>query len=201
MSRHAFVVVGQKATATPDFRLDDLPGTSGRLDVLLRCLRAAFLSSHGLRRDVRVYLVLLAGPRVVRFDGEAVRFLRPDERALAVLAQKVLASRADEDADGFVEVKPGVALARGGLEVALDDAGGDPIVLDEGAATDIRDAAGLAEDVLFVLGDHLGLPDGARALLAERGARSVRLGPVSVHADDAIAVVTNELDRATADRR
>ena len=56
-----FVVIGQSATASPDFSLVDIAGTSGRLDVLLRCLRAALLVSHGLRRDTVVYLVLLGG--------------------------------------------------------------------------------------------------------------------------------------------
>jgi diacylglycerol kinase family enzyme len=50
------VVLGGKATG--HFRLNDLPGTSGRLDALLRCLRAALLVSHGVRRHVSVYLVL-----------------------------------------------------------------------------------------------------------------------------------------------
>src|SRR3954468_10373902 len=95
-----FVVIGQKAIASPDFSLTDLPGTSGRLDVLLRCLRAALLVSHGLRRDTIVYLVLLGGegaPRVLRVDGSAIRFVRPDERALALLVQKAL-GRATPDA-------------------------------------------------------------------------------------------------------
>ena len=70
-----------------------MPSTSGRLDVLLRSIRAAFLVSHGLRRDVVVYLVLCAGPRaprVLRIDGRSAKFLRPDERSLAVLLQKSL---------------------------------------------------------------------------------------------------------------
>src|SRR5271166_6138726 len=102
-----FVVIGQNATASDDFLLDDLPGTSGRLDVLLRCVRAATLFSHGLRRDVVVYLVLGGGPRaprVLRFDSKA-RFLRPDERSLGILAKKMLATRADADVRGFVEFR------------------------------------------------------------------------------------------------
>ena len=82
----SFVVVGQKATAGGDFLIDDLPGTSGRIDVLVRCLRATLLSSHGLRRDCIAYLVLLGGPRaprVLRVDGATAQFIRPDERALA----------------------------------------------------------------------------------------------------------------------
>ena len=57
-----FVIVGQQATSSPHFSLLDLPSTSGRLDVLLRCLRAALLVSHGLRRDAVAYLVLLGDP-------------------------------------------------------------------------------------------------------------------------------------------
>lgn len=89
-----FVIIGQRASASPDFSLNNLPASSGRLDVLLRCLRAALLVSHGLRRDTIVYLVLLGGPsapRTLRIDSADVRFLRPDERSLAVLVQKALA--------------------------------------------------------------------------------------------------------------
>src|SRR3954447_2632757 len=112
-----FVVVGQRATASPDFSLLDMPGTSGRLDVLLRCLRAALLVSHGLRRDTRVYLVLLGGPeapRTYRVDGKDARFVRPDERSLAVTIQKGL-SRVPAG-EGFWAMRPGFAVANGGLD-------------------------------------------------------------------------------------
>ena len=64
-------VVGHAAHAAADFSLDDFPGTSGRLDVLARSVRAALLVSHGVRRDVTIYLVLLGGdraPRTVRIS-------------------------------------------------------------------------------------------------------------------------------------
>lgn len=200
-----FAIIGQKASASDEFILDDLPGTSGRLDVLVRCLRAAMLSSHGIRRGVVVYLVLLGGPRaprVVRVDGAGVQFLRPDERSLAVRMKKVLASRADEATDAWVTVRPGFAVARGGFERVLadvDDA--RPFVLDEGA-TDIRGARGLGDaHALFVIGDHLGVPDDVRARLDAIGAERLSIGPVSVHADDVVTIVTNELDRLSASGR
>lgn len=56
-----FVVVGHKATTQPSFSLEDIPGTSGRLDILCRSVTAAFVLSHGIRKDVLVYLVLLGG--------------------------------------------------------------------------------------------------------------------------------------------
>jgi tRNA (pseudouridine54-N1)-methyltransferase len=197
-----FILIGQKAASSEDFSLDDLPGTSGRLDVLLRSVRAAMLTSHGLRPDVVVYLVLLGGaraPRTMRFDSSAVKFLRPDERALATLARKVLASRADEGGSGFASVKAGIMLARGGLDVVLADLGGAArYVLEEGAP-DVRAEPDFGrEDVAIFVGDHTGFSDDVRAHLDAAGARPMSIGPVRVHADDAVAIVQNELDRREA---
>jgi len=192
-----FVILGQRATASPDFSVDDLAGSSGRLDVLLRCVRAALMVSHGVRADTIVYLCLLGGPdapRTLRFDGATARFLRPDERSLATLARKTLAA-APGDGPGFVPVRHGVSVARGGLDVVLADLdGATPYVLEEGAP-DIRTAALAEASVAIFLGDHLGIEPRARETLADRGAVGLGLGPVSMHAEDAVAVVSNELDR------
>jgi tRNA (pseudouridine54-N1)-methyltransferase len=167
-----FVIIGQKATASPEFSLIDIAGTSGRLDILLRCLRSALLVSHGLRRDTIVYLVLLGGPlapRVLRVDGRHVRFIRPDERMLAILVQKALARSAPDAEPGvFVEIRPGLAVARGGVDA-----------------------------VVFV-GDNHGFDEPTRARLAAAGAVPIGVGPISVHADDAITIVCNEMDRRHA---
>lgn len=191
-----FIVIGQRATASPDFSLTNLPASSGRLDVLLRCLRAALLFSHGLRRDTVVYLVLLGGPRAprsLRIEGATARFLRPDERSLAVLAQKVLAAPAE--GSGFVAVRPGIAVAEGGLDAVLADLGPTALYVLEEGAPDLRDAALDEPDSAFFLGDHVGFDETTRARLAALGATAVGVGPVSVHADDAVVLVHNELDR------
>jgi tRNA (pseudouridine54-N1)-methyltransferase len=201
-----FVVIGQKATASPEFLLNDLPGTSGRLDVLLRCLRAALLVSHGLRGDTMIYLVLLGGeraPRTLRIDGAVAAYVRPDERSLATLAQKALATPTSEQrgagAQGrFTLLRRGIAVADGGLDVVLEDLGAcTPYVLEE-SAPDVREASLTPRpgvpDVFFV-GDHLGFDEVTRARIAELGAQPISVGPVSVHADDAVALLVNELDR------
>lgn len=187
-----FVILGAKATASADFLLVDLPGTSGRLDVLLRCLRAALLVSHGLRRDTVAYLVLGGGPdapRVVRVDGAAARYLRPDERSLAVLAKKALT--APRAGAGFETVRPGIAVADGGIERVLEDIGPCPRFLLDERGDDAR-AVGLSQDGAYFIGDHLGVTDDTRAAL---GARLISVGPVSLHAEDVVAVLCNELDR------
>jgi tRNA (pseudouridine54-N1)-methyltransferase len=197
-----FVIIGQKATASDDFLLEDVPGTGGRLDVLLRCVRAALLFSHGLRRDVVVYLVLLGGPRaprVLRLDAAAVKFVRPDERSLAMLARKALANGPEARAGEFVETRPGISVMNGGLGDAIADLGAvTRYVLDEGA-TDIRELAELGRnDAVFFLGDHLGFDGATRAQLTTIGARPVGVGPMSLHTEDVIAIVSNEIDRREA---
>ena len=193
-----FVVVGQTAGASGDFLLDDLPGTSGRLDVLIRCIRAALLVSHGLRRDTIVYLVLLGGsraPRTVRMDGATVRFIRPDERSLATLLKKSLQAPGTCGED-FVLVRPGISIAACGIEAVLREVEGSAhYVLEEGAA-DVRGVALDTDNATFFVGDHLGFDAVTREAL--RGATAIGVGPVSLHADDAVVVVSNELDRRQA---
>ena len=191
-----FVIVGQRATASPEFLLDDIAGTSGRLDVLLRALRASLLVSHGLRRDTVTYLVLLGGERApisLRFDGATAKFLRPEERSLATLVRKVLAVPCESAT--FVDVRPGISMARCGLAAVVADLGEGPrYVLDEGAK-DIRDVPLDDRNGVYFVGDHLGFDDATRAELAAMGAIPLGLGPMSVHAEDAVAVLANELDR------
>ncbi len=193
-----FVIVGRTAIASGRFLPKDLPGTSGRLDVLLRCIRAALLVSHGVRRDTQVYLVLLGGeeaPRTVRIDGATAKFLRPDERSLATLIAKSLGAP-ERGTAGFDEVRPGVSVARDGLECVLEDIGGSSrYVLEEGAA-DLREVPLNTESCTFFVGDHLGFD--AAALEGLAGASRVGVGPVSLHAEDAIVTVINELDRRDA---
>ena len=194
-----FVIIGQKATTSPDFLLEDLAGTSGRLDVLVRALRAAMLVSHGVRRDTVAYLVLLGGPRppkTIRFDGATVRFLRPEERNVATLIKKVLART--YEGGPFARVRDGIAVADGGLETVVADlAPGTPYVLEEGAP-DVRGVELDLENAIFFAGDHLGFNAETRAAIASLGAVPISIGPVSLHAEDAITIVSNETDRRAA---
>ena len=191
------MVIGRTATASPDFVLDDVPGTTGRLDVLLRCVRAALLVSHGIRRDTMIYLVLEGGPRAprtVKIDGATSSFLRQDERSLAGLLKSMLAWT--DDADTFGAGLRGVAIARGGLDVVVRDLEAfTPYVLDE-LGTDVREVSLDVANPVFFVGDHTGFADETRKRIDALGAKPISVGPISVHADDAIAIVSNELDRA-----
>jgi tRNA (pseudouridine54-N1)-methyltransferase len=192
-----FIVVGQTAKSSGDFLLVDIPSTSGRVDVLLRSLRAALLVSHGVRRDTRVYLLLLgdaAEPRTLRIDGAAARYLRPDERSLATTLKKALATPCESAA--FVPVRPGIAIAKGDVDTLLSDLTGCAIYLLEPGAPDIRSVQFDAREPVFVLGDHLGFSAAIRSRWLQLGAQPVSVGPTQLFSEDVIAIVSNELDRA-----
>lgn len=193
-----FIVLSHSAPPSDAFSLDDLPG-AGRLDVLCRCVTAAFLLSHDIREDVRCQLVL-GDELTIRFEGHALRNLRPDERSTAALIRSTLAARGGAVGNQPVETHPGISLVRRGVEAVLSEAAesgtlvqlheeGDPIV-------------GLKPptDPVFVLSDHREFSQAEAAVLADRAVERVRIGPERIHADHTITVVHNYLDTEGYDR-
>jgi tRNA (pseudouridine54-N1)-methyltransferase len=83
-----FVVIGHRAITSGDFKLDDLAGGTGRLDVLLRCINSTFFLSHDIRRDAEITLILQGAPnppKSIRLVGSELKYLNPDERSTAAL--------------------------------------------------------------------------------------------------------------------
>jgi len=189
----AFIVLGHRVPLTPDFSLNDLPGSAGRLDILCRCVTAAFCLSHGIRRDVLVYLVL-QDQIVVRLEGSRLKHLNPDERSTAALIQKALRAFAENTyKDREIESTPGIFIASGGLSEALQSAQslGLTVYWLHEHGTPIRHEK-LDENAAFVLSDHLEFSPQDVALLKIFPQLSV--GPLSLHADHCIVIVHNELD-------
>ncbi|MDD1656307.1 MAG: tRNA (pseudouridine(54)-N(1))-methyltransferase TrmY [Methanomicrobiales archaeon] len=183
-----FAVVGHLARTDDTFPLEDLPGSAGRMDLLCRCVRASLFLSHGLRRDAECRLLLLGPPdppRIIRFIGGRVRSLSPDERSAGSLIKRALSIPAG---DLYRESTPGVEVRRGTLQDMMD--GGPWAVLDENGR-DIRKAEHFGDH--FLLSDHRDFTADEEALLT--GFPRYSVGPRPLHADDAISVVQNELDR------
>jgi tRNA (pseudouridine54-N1)-methyltransferase len=191
-----FIVVGHRATTSPDFSLDDIPGTSGRLDILCRCINAAFVLSHGIRKDVSVFLVLCGGgtPKTICLKGIELRHLNPDERTTAALLKRALAIPTTHD---WSRSTPGIYARTGGLAELLQDFKHMRLLYLREDGNDIRGIckANLCGDSFFILGDHLGMNPEEEILIEKAGHGVVSVGPTSLHADHCIVLINNELDR------
>jgi len=187
----SFAIVGHTATTDPTFSLNDLAGGAGRLDLLCRCVNASLFLSHDLRRDSECLLILEGGtdaPKTIRFEGDSVRSLNPDERSPAALIKKALALPCGSE---FRESTPGVFVRKSGLSRLLSE---KPFAILDENGTDIRKARSLPP--AFLLSDHLNFTPDEETMLANCPRFSV--GPAVLHADHAIIVVLNEIDRRAA---
>jgi len=183
-----FAIIGHLAHTAGDFSLSDMPGGAGRLDILCRCVTTSLFLSHGMRRDVEVYLILLGQPdppKTILFSGERVKYLSPDERSAGSLIKKALLLPVGDE---FRESMPGVYVRRGGLPRLL---AGFPFSRLDESGTDMRTAAALPEN--YLLSDHLNLTEEEALQVGSLPIYSV--GPRSLHADHTITILLNELDR------
>jgi tRNA (pseudouridine54-N1)-methyltransferase len=190
-----FIIVGHKATTSPNFSLEDIPGTSGRLDILCRAVTSAFVLSHGIRKDVSVYLVLLGGEaaKTIQLRGDTLRHLNPDERTTAALLKKALAVPASPQ---WIMSTSGIFVRFGGLPELLADLKDAKLFYLREDGTDIREIArrGLDGEMAFILGDHTGMTAEEESLIASAAAQIVSLGATSMHADHCIVILNWQLD-------
>ncbi|RNI12401.1 tRNA (pseudouridine(54)-N(1))-methyltransferase TrmY [Methanohalophilus sp. RSK] len=192
-----FLIIAHKAHTADDFSLNDLPGSAGRMDILCRCVNSALFLSHDLRRDVQIHLLLLGEPdpgRVIKFDGETVRYLNPDERSSGSLIKKAL----DKDSSDFeIRSTPGVTVRDANLSTLLSEFKQQGCslyyLLEDGK--EIREEKLPGGDMVFILGDHNGVTEEEEAEIEKAGAIKLNIGPISLHSDHCITILHNELDR------
>jgi tRNA (pseudouridine54-N1)-methyltransferase len=188
-----FFVVGHTQAPTPEgIRLEDLPGASGRWDVLARCVTASLLVSHGVRQDAEAVLYLVRGGRYVRIVGSEVRNLNPDERSTAAIVAKALGA----EPVGVHEENPlpGFYVGQGGFDEVVDRVAGERRVVWLHEAGDDRGAE-WSGDAVFVVSDHREYSAAEASALEARRAPKRSLGPEVWQADQAIVLVHDRLNR------
>lgn len=187
-----FIILGHSATISPDFSLDDLTGNTGRLDVLCRCVNSAFFLSHAFRHSVTVYLVLQDSV-TIRFAGDSLRHLHPDERNIAAAIRGAL--DVTEDAIGHQEASsnPGIFTANYGLQTLLENFDSDRFVVLTENGTPLPNAS-LPPEPVFLLSDHQDYAPTETTIFTDHNALSVKVGPHPLHADHTITIVHNYLD-------
>lgn len=186
--------MGHRAITSADFKLDDLCGATGRLDILLRCVNSAFFLSHGIRKDVEIQLMLLGEPnppKTIRIDGSEVKYLNPDERSTAALIRNALLQKGE----GERKCSPGIYVSERSYGEVLSNVSKESkmyYLREDGE--DIRTVE-FGKDSTFVMGDDQDLTDAEEEVLMAYEPKKISLGPISYHADHCITLVHNELDR------
>ena len=93
MGERRFAIIGHRAINDGKLPLNDLAGSGGRMDVLVRAVNTALFLSHGIRNDSHITLHLMGGPgppRRIWFEGSRLEGVHADERAIAGQIAKVL---------------------------------------------------------------------------------------------------------------
>ena len=190
-----FVVVGHRAITSGDFNLNDLCGSTGRLDVLLRCINSAFFLSHDFRRDVELYIILLGEPdppKTLRLVGYELKYLNPDERSTGALIRNALMKKLE---DQEIMATPGIYVSRSGFEEILSKLSKiSKIVYLKEDGKDF-DPSNDAQDYTFVLSDDKDMGEEEEAIIRNYEADKISLGLKSYHSDHCIILVNNILDR------
>jgi tRNA (pseudouridine54-N1)-methyltransferase len=185
-----FTVIGHTARTDEQFSLNDLPSSGGRMDLICRAVGSSLFLSHGVRTDTIINLLLLGQPRpglIIRISGEKVRSLSPDERNIAALLKKAMSIPVGKV---FRDAGPGVSIRKGNLAEIINE---DPYTVLDESGTDIRTVSSGEIPYAFILSDNLNFSAEEDECL--KGLPRYSLGPAVVHADHAIILLLNEIDR------
>ena len=160
---------------------------AGRLDVVHECIVASFFLSHGLRRNV-VFNALLNGPprppMNMKLDGRALYDVRTDQKTWEQILRKILSGGKH----------PGISLQKTSFEALLKEKANDAriLVLEEGGKN--IESFDLDKNLVFVLGDHIGLPKNVENFALRYGEK-VSLGKQPYLAASCVTILNYIMDR------
>lgn len=176
---------------------------SGRLDIAIHTVIAAFFLSHKIREDVKLHLCFAGPPTPPRHlelkpvtEGKTgVDKIYLVKSNVAKVLKKMLYKCKEGEKR---EVFPGYWIEKKGFLELADElsAEGRAIYALDPRGEDIRTVE-VKENPVFIIGDHKGLP--AKELKRLKKLYTpVSIGPKTYFASQTVAIVQNELDRREA---
>ena len=153
-----FVIVGSRAMTKGKLPLNDLAGGAGRMDVLIRALMSATLTSHGMRDDVEFTMILQGGTgpsRRIKFVSNELKGIHAEERSVAGKIAAVIREPIPPRGH-WIERSPGIYDGGGDLDMTVNDWQCPVIRLDaEGELLYSGNIPGdhSIDDLGFILGD------------------------------------------------
>ncbi|RZN57679.1 MAG: tRNA (pseudouridine(54)-N(1))-methyltransferase TrmY [Candidatus Methanomethylicota archaeon] len=179
-----FIIKASEARTSPDFSLKSL--SMYRMDLIARCIIAAFSKPSGIRKNVVLHIVLEGPPNppiTVSINGEELEFMPISEIKAAEIVYNALANKPNK----------GVYVRRKSFsEVVMENLNNEIFYLHENG-TDINNIK-ITRNPIFILGDHKGIDKESEKFLDKIGVRRVSLGPISYLSSHCITIVNYELD-------
>ena len=194
-----FIYYSRSAPTAGGMIKDDLM-KAGRLDIAIHTVISAFFLSHSIRENVKLHLLFVGPPTPPRHlelkpvtEGETgVDKIYLNKSNISTVIKKMLYKYKEGIKH---EVFPGYWIEKKGfLELVKDliDEGKNLYILDSDGE-DIRKVE-IKENPVFILGDHIGLPDKEFKRLKSM-CTPVSIGKKTYFASQTVTIVNNELDR------
>ena len=195
--KRVFILKASKARTDNRFTIKDLPGSSGRMDLVCRCILSALILSKTHRLDTVFYAVLEGPPRpplTVEVDGEKVKALPRDEFQTALVLKELLDPNIASFPSGFRLINKSFR------DVVGEQFNKSEIYLLHSSGNDIKETFIEFQKVekpqlAFILGDHIGLSQNDLEWLIQKGIRPLSVGPKEYLGSQCIFLVQEKLDR------
>jgi tRNA (pseudouridine54-N1)-methyltransferase len=184
-------------TDASKINLKDIPGSSGRLDIIARSINAALWLSHNIRRN-NVFHTILHGPPnpniYIRFEGKNIRRISPDERSIMLFLIKALNKKTGE---AEIESTPGVFVSQKDFKQLLCENKDKQIYLLTEKGESLEETIfPEKKDYFFILGDNQDLTDEEKQIAIDAGAKPVSLGKnISYLTSHCITIINWYLDK------
>jgi tRNA (pseudouridine54-N1)-methyltransferase len=187
-----------RARTTDDFLLRDLPGTSGRLDVVCRVLISTYRSVPAFAPNIK-FLTIFGGPPTPPIQLD-VNGLQPNqipesELACALILKTLLFLHRTKN-QGSSNQWPGFTLSPKDFNDTLTDIIQPPTqclyLVEEGVPLE-QVALTLEKPLLLVLGDDQGLPTDHETLVLEHPVQKVSMGTRSLLGSQVVSLFLLEL--------
>ena len=194
-----FIYYSRTAPTAGNYIKEDLM-KSGRLDIAIHSVIAAFFLSHKMRTDVKLHLLFAGPPDPVKhlelkpvMEGQTgIDKIYLSKKNVQDIIKKMLykykLNQKNEVFPGYWIEKKNFMQLVGELESE-----GRAIYILDPDGEDIR-TVDIKENPIFILGDHRGLPDKEYKRL-KKIVTPVSIGNKEYFASHTVVIVNNELDR------
>lgn len=189
-----------RAHTADDFLIRDVPGTSGRLDVVCRILAATFRTVPQLNSNLR-FLAILGGPPnppLLLNVTSALEVSIPESELSCALILKGLLHQYRTSGSIQQESWPHFSLTRQNFEETLQYAAKTAhriYYLVENGDHFKNVKLDLSKPLIFLLGDDRGLPSEHEALLSKYQVQRVSVGGQSYLGSQVVTLVLLEIAR------